>query len=147
MSLSIAFPDKNSGAGCHFLLQVIFLTQGSNLYLFCLLHCRWILYPMGHRGSPVCYDPFTLPFSKYSSRNSLVVQWLKLCTDTAGRHRFKELRSYRLYCVVKKTKQNEYISWSSQSDLSETSVWLCCHIAHISPQCVAMRKIQIFFFK
>ena len=27
--------------GCHFLLQGIFLTQGSNL---CLLLCRWILY-------------------------------------------------------------------------------------------------------
>ena len=28
--------DKNTGVGCHFLLQVIFLTQGSNLRL---LHC------------------------------------------------------------------------------------------------------------
>ena len=32
---------KNIGVGCHFLLQVIFLMQGSNL---CLLHCRRILY-------------------------------------------------------------------------------------------------------
>ena len=30
------------------LLQGIFLTQGSNLYLLCLLHCRQILYPMSH---------------------------------------------------------------------------------------------------
>ena len=29
------FPGNNSGLGCHFLLQGIFLTQGSNL---CLLH-------------------------------------------------------------------------------------------------------------
>ena len=35
------FPGKNTGVGCHFLLQGIFLTQGSNLHL---LHCRWILY-------------------------------------------------------------------------------------------------------
>ena len=35
------FPGKNTGVGCHFLLQGIFLTQGSNP---CLLHCRWILY-------------------------------------------------------------------------------------------------------
>ena len=34
-------PGKNSGVGCHFLLQGIFLRQGSNP---CLLHCRWILY-------------------------------------------------------------------------------------------------------
>ena len=31
-------PAKNTGVGCHFLLQEIFLTQGSNLRLLCLLH-------------------------------------------------------------------------------------------------------------
>ena len=36
-----AFPDKNTGVGCHFLLQGTFQTQGSNLHL---LHCRQILY-------------------------------------------------------------------------------------------------------
>ena len=34
------FPGKNTGMGCHFLLQEIFLTQGLNPRL---LHCRWIL--------------------------------------------------------------------------------------------------------
>ena len=33
-----------------FLLQGIFLPQGSNL---CLVHRRWILYPINHLGSPV----------------------------------------------------------------------------------------------
>ena len=42
------FPGKNSGVGCHFLLQVLFLIQGSNL---CLLHCRQILYHLSHKGS------------------------------------------------------------------------------------------------
>ena len=32
---------RYTGVGCHFLLQEIFPTQGSNLGL---LHCRWILY-------------------------------------------------------------------------------------------------------
>ena len=31
-------PGQNTGVGCHFLLQGIFLTQGSNLSLLCLLH-------------------------------------------------------------------------------------------------------------
>ena len=31
-------PGKNTGAGCHFLLQGIFLTQGSNPHLLRLLH-------------------------------------------------------------------------------------------------------------
>ena len=34
------FPGKNTGVSCHFLLQGIFPTQGSNLSL---LHRRWIL--------------------------------------------------------------------------------------------------------
>ena len=38
------FPGKNIGAYCHFLLQGIFLTQGSNLHLLCLLYCRQTLY-------------------------------------------------------------------------------------------------------
>ena len=39
------FPGKNMGAGCHFLLQGIFSTQGSNLRLSCIFCVgRWILY-------------------------------------------------------------------------------------------------------
>ena len=44
------FPGKNTGVGCHFLLQGIFLTQGLNL---CLLH--WIVgfLPLSHQESPL----------------------------------------------------------------------------------------------
>ena len=45
-------PGKNTGVGCHALLQGIFPTQGSNLGL---LHCRWILYHLGHQGNPKIY--------------------------------------------------------------------------------------------
>ena len=38
---------------CHSLLQGIFLTQGSNPGL---LHCRQILYPLSHQGSPCSND-------------------------------------------------------------------------------------------
>ena len=37
-------PGNNTGLGCHFLLQGIFLTQGLNPLLWHLLHCRWSLY-------------------------------------------------------------------------------------------------------
>ena len=40
---------KNTGAGCHSLLQGVFLTQGLNLGL---PHCRQILYHLSHQGSP-----------------------------------------------------------------------------------------------
>ena len=42
------FPGKNTGVGCHFLLQGIFLTQKLNS---CLLHCRQILYCLSYQGS------------------------------------------------------------------------------------------------
>ena len=41
-------PGKNTGLGCHFLLQEIFPTQGSNL---CLLHWQGILYRLSHQQS------------------------------------------------------------------------------------------------
>ena len=44
-------PGKNTGVDCHALLQGIFPTQGSNLHLLCLLHCRKILYPLSHLGT------------------------------------------------------------------------------------------------
>ena len=42
-------PGKNTGVGCHALLQEIFPTQGLNPGL--LLY-RWILYCLSHQGSP-----------------------------------------------------------------------------------------------
>ena len=44
-------PGKNTGVGCHFLLQGIFLTQGSNLHLLHLLHWQADFYH-GTLGSP-----------------------------------------------------------------------------------------------
>ena len=42
------FPSKNTGVGCHFLLQGIFPTQQSYPGL---LHCRHILYQLSYKGS------------------------------------------------------------------------------------------------
>ena len=49
---------KNTGVGCHALLQGIFPIQGSNPGL---PHCRRILYQLSHQGSPViiCWISFT----------------------------------------------------------------------------------------
>ena len=42
-------PGKNTGVGCHSLLQGIFQTQGSNSGL---LHSWLILYCLSHQGKP-----------------------------------------------------------------------------------------------
>ena len=45
LPLFMEFSWQNSGVSCHFLLQEIFPTQGSNISL---LHCRQILYHLSH---------------------------------------------------------------------------------------------------
>ena len=45
------FSGKNTGVGCHFLVQGIFLTQGWNPCLLCFLHCRLILYCWAIQGA------------------------------------------------------------------------------------------------
>ena len=57
-------PDKNTGLGCHALLQGIFPTQGLNSGL---PHCRQILYHLDHQGSPKILEWVAYPFSKGSS--------------------------------------------------------------------------------
>ena len=58
-------PGKNTGVGCHALLQGIFPTQGLNPDL---PHCKWILYCLSHQGSPRILEWVAYPFSKGSSR-------------------------------------------------------------------------------
>ena len=57
------FPGKSTGVGCHFLLQRIFPTQGSNLGL---LHCRQRLYHLSHHCFPLV--SFTLVISQHLCR-------------------------------------------------------------------------------
>ena len=48
--LHVDSPGKNTGAGCHALLQGIFPIQWLNTSL---LHCRRIIYHLSHQGSPI----------------------------------------------------------------------------------------------
>ena len=55
-------PGKNTGVGCHALLQGIFPTQGSNPGL---LHCRWILYHLIHLWDPAKLESYHLKMHQY----------------------------------------------------------------------------------
>ena len=55
---------QNTGMGTLSLLQGIFPTQGWNPGL---LHCRWILYQLSHKGSRRILEWVTYPFSSRSS--------------------------------------------------------------------------------
>ena len=48
-------PGKNIRVGCHFLLQGIFLTQGSNPSLLCLLHWCSSSLPLAPPGKPTTH--------------------------------------------------------------------------------------------
>ena len=79
------FPGKNTGVGCHFLLQGIFLTQASNLRLLCLLHWLADYLPLVPPGKP-----FTLSSVQLLSRVRLfATQW------TAARQASLSITSFR----------------------------------------------------
>ena len=67
--------EKNTGVGCHFLLQGIFPTQGSNP---CLLHCRQTLSPLRHQGSPENEQPW---LTAHTSRWKMLLynKWRLIC--------------------------------------------------------------------
>ena len=54
------FPGKRTGVGCHFLLQGIFLTQGLNPSVLCLLHWLADSLPLNHLGSSTYFKTYTL---------------------------------------------------------------------------------------
>ena len=62
------FPGKNTRVGCHFLLQGIFLTQGSNAHF---LHCQEDSLPLSHQESP-----HSIPISTYNTVKIISGQFL-----------------------------------------------------------------------
>jgi len=71
------FPGRNTGMGCHALLQGIVPTQGLSS---ALPHCRWILYHLNQQGSPRILAWATYPFSRgtSSARNWTGVSWVAM---------------------------------------------------------------------
>ena len=58
-------PGKNTGVGCHALLQGIFPIKASNRGL---LHCRRILYQLSYQGSPRDRYYYHCPLTECDSR-------------------------------------------------------------------------------
>ena len=66
------FPGKNTGVDCCFVLQGIFLTQGSNLGL---PHCRQILYHLSHQESPLFFSSWGCPANGHSALSWVRDTW------------------------------------------------------------------------
>ena len=77
-------PGKNTGVGCHSLLQGIFLTQGSKPGF---LHCRQILYCLSHLGSPA---------EVYGKRQFVLDRIHLPCSLTSRRGTDMQISMYRI---------------------------------------------------
>ena len=66
--------------GCHFLLQGIFLTQGSNPHLLCLLHWQVDSLPLHHMGRSIGLDVA----SKHHSLRTRVIREMTVSKSRAG---------------------------------------------------------------
>ena len=86
--------SRNIGVGCHFLLQSIFPTQGSNPRL---LHWQAGSLPLSHRGSPHFYCFFPIPLN-HSFKDS---DFVLLTTAAQARGRtMKFLRVMTAYFYI-----------------------------------------------
>ena len=90
-------PGKNTGVGCHALLQGIFLAQESNQGL---LHCRQILYQLSYQGNPHMW--------------LLTVKWLKANyrKDYSNKSLIFLPRSWK-DCIIRIILNRGFIIWGT----------------------------------
>ena len=101
-------PGKNTGVGCHAVLQEIFPTQESNPGL---LHCRRSLSHLSHQGSPGILEWVAISFSM---RSSLPRDWTHIscvsCIGQQGLYHYCLLGSPMLELVCHIWQEDEGIS-------------------------------------
>ena len=89
-------PGKNTGVGCHDLLQGIFLTQGLNPGL---LHCRQTLYHPSHQGSPfIALIAYNIYFTN-PSIHPLFEWWMSFFFSLEGKLH-KDRTFLFVYCCI-----------------------------------------------
>ena len=113
---------KNTGMGCHALLQGIVPTQGSDPGL---LHCRWVLYPLSHQGSPRILEWVVYPFCRGTSQpknwtriscivGSFLISWVTWEALTAFERKWKSFSHVWFFATP----------WTIQSvELSRPEYW------------------------
>ena len=107
---------KDAGVGCHALLWGIFLTQGSNPCLLCLLHCRWIPYCWTTQEACICtYVVYTCIYCIYMYVYSICTYIVYTCVT---------------YIYIYTHIQYTMVGWGTYSHQGKTSFTvyhrLCC---------------------
>ena len=127
-------PGQNTGVGSLSLLQGIFPTQGSNPGL---LHCRWILYQLSHKGSPdplekrmangyplqySCMENFNVRGAGGSQRRPSGVHGVTKSQTQLGGWHFTFSRSF--WFMLKFEKDG--LQWTRPRKEYSTHLALCC---------------------
>ena len=97
------FPSKNTGVGCHALLQWISPTQESNVRLLWLLNCRWILLPLSHQGRP------TMPLLGNYSEPGSVQFFSYIFFNLQNDHKSGELLSWLDKTKIMRLKEANWV--------------------------------------
>ena len=117
------FPGKNPGVGCHVLLQGIFLTEGSNPHLLCLLHCTAFLYLLSSRKPST-----SLKCCNFSIKLSQIMPFIDLFIDNfLGRLTFQtsEFASMLVsFLILKELKKNIIVIKTSAGGYVTSASWV-----------------------
>ena len=111
-------PGKNTGVGCHALLQWIFPTPGSNPHFLGHVHWQVDSLPRSHLGSPLEYEDGHISHGIYrqwsitQSPKQMSYQATQRCGGTLNAYRYgKEANlrtrhtvSFELYAILQKGK-------------------------------------------
>ena len=101
-------PGQNTGVGSLSLVQGIFSIQGSNPGL---LHCRWILYQLGHKGSP---------FNQAFSPNFKLIENRRLEEQIKWQHEDNKHRKWsRLWNILEDSWQQPVKGLKSKKQLED----------------------------
>ena len=129
------FPDKNIGAACHFLLQRIFPTQGSNLHPLHVLHWQADSFPWCHLGNMLA----TLRYLKNHIRHFICSNKKKtgLCVEMT-RRQISALQwflqkwnscywkySKRDWKIPLRTAYNRHLQCGSEPNCTDFQTWTC----------------------
>ena len=135
-------PGKNTGVGCHALLQGIFPIQGSNPGL---LHCGQILHCLSHQGNMRILEWVAYPFSRGSSqpRNQTGVSCIagdSLPAELPRKPRSwtTRLQNYETinFCCLR--YQFVILSFSSPNQCSKKKVFCICQLFVYLPKSLKM---------
>ena len=129
-------PGQNTRVGSFSFLQGIFPTQGSNPGL---LHCRWILYQLSHKGSPRILEWVAYPFSSGFpdpgvKLGSPALQADSLPTEPPGKSKNTGVGSLSLLQWIFLTQESNWVSciagrfftrWATRESLWDSNYTYC----------------------